>query len=62
MPIWKPWMQPFLPPATVFNCSLGGHGFMTDHPVEKWMREARAISLLWGGVDCARRDAVEGAE
>jgi len=41
---------------------LGGHGFMTDHPVEKWMREARAISLLWGGVDCARRDAVEGAE
>lgn len=32
---------------------LGGHGFLRDHPVEKWMREARAISLLWGGRDAA---------
>ncbi|HCP45796.1 MAG TPA: hypothetical protein DIU15_07130 [Deltaproteobacteria bacterium] len=36
---------------------LGGHGYMKDHPVEKWMREARTITLLWGGVDAARADA-----
>jgi acyl-CoA dehydrogenase len=36
---------------------LGGHGFMQDYPVEKWMREARALGLLLGGVDAARRDA-----
>ena len=36
---------------------LGGHGFMLDHPVEKAMREARALSLLLGGVDAAREDA-----
>jgi len=36
---------------------LGGHGFVQDHPVEKWMREARALSLLAGGVDLAREDA-----
>jgi len=36
---------------------LGGHGFMDEHPVEMWMRDARALSLLWGGVDAARRDA-----
>ncbi len=30
---------------------LGGHGYMKDHPVEKWMRDARAFSLIWGGVD-----------
>ena len=30
---------------------LGGHGYMKDHPVEKWMRDARALSHLWGGVD-----------
>jgi alkylation response protein AidB-like acyl-CoA dehydrogenase len=41
---------------------LGGHGFMNDHPVEKWMREARALSLLWGGVDGARRDAARGED
>lgn len=28
---------------------LGGHGYVTDHPVEKWMREGRTLSLLWGG-------------
>ncbi len=28
---------------------LGGHGYMKDHPVEKWMREARALTLAWGG-------------
>ena len=26
---------------------LGGHGYLEDHPVEKWMREARALSLVW---------------
>ncbi len=36
---------------------LGGHGFMQDYPVEKWMREARALGLLFGGVDAAREDA-----
>lgn len=41
---------------------LGGHGYMKDHPVEKWMREARAISLLWGGVDTAREDAARGID
>jgi alkylation response protein AidB-like acyl-CoA dehydrogenase len=33
---------------------LGGHGFMQDHPVEKYMREARALGLLVGGIDTAR--------
>lgn len=36
---------------------LGGHGFMQDHPMEKVMREARALGLLLGGVDAAREDA-----
>ena len=36
---------------------LGGHGFMQDYPVEKWMREARALGLLLGGIDLAREDA-----
>jgi len=35
---------------------LGGHGFMQDHPVEKFMREARTLSLMAGGVDAARDD------
>jgi alkylation response protein AidB-like acyl-CoA dehydrogenase len=32
---------------------LGGHGFMADYPVEKHMREARALGLLFGGFDAA---------
>ncbi len=36
---------------------LGGHGFMQDYPVEKYMREARTLSLLLGGPDEAREDA-----
>jgi alkylation response protein AidB-like acyl-CoA dehydrogenase len=36
---------------------LGGHGFMQDHPVEKFMRDARALTLLLGGVDAAREDS-----
>jgi len=39
---------------------LGGHGYTRDHPVEKWMRDARALSLLWGGVDLALDDAARG--
>jgi alkylation response protein AidB-like acyl-CoA dehydrogenase len=37
----------------------GGHGFMQDYPVEKHMREARALGLLLGGTDAAREDAGE---
>ncbi len=36
---------------------LGGHGFMADFPMEKAMRECRALGLLAGGVDRAREDA-----
>src|SRR5262245_51661013 len=36
---------------------LGGHGFMQDYPVEKYMREARALGLSLGGIDAAREDA-----
>ncbi len=45
---------------------LGGHGFMQDYPVEKWMRESRALGLALGGLDAAREDAgralCDGAE
>jgi alkylation response protein AidB-like acyl-CoA dehydrogenase len=36
---------------------LGGHGFMADYPMEKAMRELRALGLLAGGIDRAREDA-----
>jgi len=39
---------------------LGGHGFMQDYPVEKYMREARVLGLLVGGADAAREDAGRG--
>ena len=29
---------------------LGGHGFVTEHPVERWYRDLRAIGVLEGGV------------
>ena len=29
---------------------LGGHGFTKEHPVERWYRDLRAISLVEGGV------------
>ena len=45
---------------------LGGAGFMRDYPVEKHLRELRALGLLLGGTDAARDDAsadmVTGAE
>ena len=39
---------------------LGGHGFMKDHPVEKWMRDIRTLALLGGGRDEAELDAAAG--
>ena len=36
---------------------LGGHGFMQDYPMEKAMREARALGLWLGGIDAARDEA-----
>ena len=36
---------------------LGGHGFMADYPVEKHMRESRALGLLCGGFDAAIDEA-----
>lgn len=36
---------------------LGGHGFMADYPVEKCMRESRALGLLVGGWDAAVEEA-----
>jgi len=36
---------------------LGGHGFMLDYPLEKYMRECRILGLVLGGVDAAREDA-----
>lgn len=35
---------------------LGGHGFLRDHPVERWMRDARVLALLCGGRDAAAED------
>ena len=39
---------------------LGGHGFMRDYPVEKAMRDCRALGLLGGGLDAAQDDAGAG--
>lgn len=39
---------------------LGGHGYIEDHPAEKWFREARALAQMLGGRDAALEDA-EGA-
>jgi alkylation response protein AidB-like acyl-CoA dehydrogenase len=36
---------------------LGGHGFVQDYPVEKYMRESRALGLVLGGGDAAREEA-----
>jgi alkylation response protein AidB-like acyl-CoA dehydrogenase len=38
---------------------LGGHGFMKDHPVEKWMRDIRTAASLVGGRDAAEVDAAD---
>jgi alkylation response protein AidB-like acyl-CoA dehydrogenase len=36
---------------------LGGHGYVEDHPAEKWYREARAMAALLGGRDAAQEDS-----
>jgi alkylation response protein AidB-like acyl-CoA dehydrogenase len=36
---------------------LGGHGYIEDHPAEKWFREARMLAQLFGGRDAALEDA-----
>jgi alkylation response protein AidB-like acyl-CoA dehydrogenase len=38
---------------------LGGLGYMQEYPVEKHMRESRALGLLFGGIDRARGDAIQ---
>ena len=40
---------------------LGGHGYLKDHPVEKWMRDVRALALLAGGRDAAADDSERDA-
>ena len=29
---------------------LGGHGFVKEHPVERWYRDLRSIGITYGGV------------
>jgi alkylation response protein AidB-like acyl-CoA dehydrogenase len=29
---------------------LGGHGYVKEHPVERWYRDLRACGLMEGGV------------
>ena len=29
---------------------LGGHGYVKDHPVERWYRQLRAIAVMEGGL------------
>ncbi len=29
---------------------LGGHGFVREHPVERWYRDLRSVATLYGGV------------
>ncbi len=29
---------------------LGGHGFVKEHPVERWYRDLRAVAVMEGGV------------
>jgi alkylation response protein AidB-like acyl-CoA dehydrogenase len=29
---------------------LGGHGFVKDHPVERWYRDLRAVGVLEGAL------------
>jgi len=40
---------------------LGGHGYLKDHPVEKWMRDARVLAGLAGGRDLAAEDSEHDA-
>jgi alkylation response protein AidB-like acyl-CoA dehydrogenase len=29
---------------------LGGHGYITEHPVERWYRELAGVGIMEGGV------------
>ncbi|MCW2852529.1 MAG: butyryl-CoA dehydrogenase, partial [Nocardioides sp.] len=29
---------------------LGGHGFVKEHPVERWYRDLRAVGIMEGAV------------
>ena len=29
---------------------LGGHGYVKEHPVERWYRDLRALAVMEGGV------------
>jgi len=39
---------------------LGGHGFMQDYPLEKYMREGRTLGLMLGGLDAAIEESGGG--
>ncbi len=38
---------------------LGGHGYVDDHPAQRWYREAHLFRLLFGGADAAIDDLAE---
>lgn len=40
---------------------LGGHGYIHDHPAQRWYREARMLALLFGGADAALDDLADRA-
>jgi len=40
--------------------TLGGHGYLHDHPVEKRMRDIRCLAALHGGESLAAEDAAAG--
>lgn len=40
---------------------LGGHGYIQDHPVQRWYREARMLALLFGGTDATLDDLADRA-
>jgi alkylation response protein AidB-like acyl-CoA dehydrogenase len=29
---------------------LGGHGFIKDHPVERWYRDLMTLTVIEGGI------------
>lgn len=39
--------------------ALGGHGYLYDHPVEKRMRDVRALASLWGGASLSEAEAAD---
>ncbi len=38
---------------------LGGHGYVDDHPAQRWYREAHLLRLLVGGADAAVDDLAD---